>query len=138
MRREERIAVDAAARLHPNEWSSLEVRLLDLSPNGFRAQCDARVPAGSCVALELPNKGRVIAYVSWRRGDRFGAQFAEPIKVEAAGWGKLPQERSLARMLVERSQAYAEGEIGQELELRRRILNSLPMRRGVEPEPEPG
>lgn len=133
MRREDRIAVDEAARLHPNGWSSLEVRLLDLSANGFRAHCEARVPAGSCVALELPGAGRVTAYVTWRRGDRFGAQFSEPIQVERSGWAALAPERQLARMLVERSEARAAGEAGHEIELRRRILRSLPVRRGPDP-----
>lgn len=130
MRREERIAVDEAARLHPNGWSSLEVRLLDISANGFRAQCEARVPAGSCVALEVPGHGRTPAYVTWRRGDRFGARFAEPIALDRSGWAQLPPERLLARMLVERSEARAAGAAGHEIELRRRILAGLPVRRG--------
>ena len=134
MRQEDRIAVDEAARLHPNGWSSLEVRLIDLSVNGFRAQCEARVPAGSCVALEVPGKGRVAAYVTWRRGDRFGARFVEPIAIDRSGWGALPQERLLARMLVERSEARAAGDTGHEIELRRRILDGLPIvRRGHDP-----
>jgi len=133
VRREERINVDEPARLHPNDWSSVEVRLLDLSANGFRAECDARVPAGSCVALEVPGRGRVTAYVTWRRGDRFGAQFADPIDLDRCGWSPVAAEQLLARMLVERAEAHGGGRSGHELELRRQILNKLTMRRGDEP-----
>jgi hypothetical protein len=40
-RRSERLAVDAETRLRPNSWSSLQIRMLDLSASGFRAECEA-------------------------------------------------------------------------------------------------
>lgn len=132
MRAEERVEIDEPARLHPNDWSNLEVRLLDVSANGFRAECEARVPAGSCVSLEVPGKGLVIAYVTWRRSNRFGARFLEPLDVAQSGWSAMPKEQLLARMLVDRSHARGSGELGREVELRRRILDSLPIRRGHE------
>lgn len=127
MRREERLPLDEPARLHPNEWSSLEVRVLDLSNNGFRAQCEARVTVGSCVTLELPEIGPALAYVTWRRGDLFGAKFREAVEVDRCGWSRLSSERILARMLVARAAARSVGQYGAEFELRRKILDGLPM-----------
>ena len=45
MRRSERIAVDAPARLQPNEWSAVEVRLLDCSLDGWQVDPDRHVTA---------------------------------------------------------------------------------------------
>lgn len=127
MRREERLPLDEPARLHPNEWSSLEVRVLDLSSNGFRAECEARVTVGSCVTLELPGIGSELAYVTWRRGDRFGAKFSQPVSIDNCGWSRLSHQAVLARMLVERAAARSVGQYGAEFELRRKILDGLPM-----------
>lgn len=130
MRREKRLEIDARARLHPNDWSSMEVRVLDLSANGFRAECDARVPAGTCVTLEVPGVGPSMAYVTWRKGTRFGAQFAGPIAMSDCSWSPAGAETLLARLLVDRADARATGQFGPELELRRRILAGLPIRKG--------
>lgn len=127
MRREERLPLDEPARLHPNEWSSLEVRVLDLSKNGFRAECEARVTVGSCVTLELPGIGSELAYVTWRRGDRFGAKFPKPVSIDSCDWSRLSDHAVLARMLVERAAARSVGQYGAEFELRRKIIDSLPM-----------
>jgi hypothetical protein len=127
VRREKRLPLDEPARLHPNDWSSLEVRVLDLSSNGFRAECEARVMVGSCVTLELPAIGSQLAYVTWRRGDRFGAKFREPVAIDDCGWSRMSSQALLARMLVERAAARNVGKYGTEVELRRKILDSLPM-----------
>ena len=127
MRREKRLPVDEPARLHPNDWSSLEVRVLDLSSNGFRAECEARVAVGSCVTLELPGIGSKLAYVTWRRGDKFGAKFSQPVSIGDCGWSHLSHQAVLARMLVERAAARSVGQYGAEFELRRKILDGLPI-----------
>lgn len=129
MRRDKRTEVDEAARLHPNSWSSLEVRILDISANGFRAECEARVPVGSSVALEMPGLGRVHAHVSWRRGDRFGAKFDAQIDVARCEWRPLEGQLILSRLLAERAEAFRDGRLGPELELRRKILSALPVKR---------
>jgi hypothetical protein len=138
VRREERTALDEPARLHPNSWSSLEVRVLDLSPGGFKAECDARVTVGSSVTLEAPGVGPLYATVTWRRGDRFGARFTAPVDLAACGWSPVSEEERLARMLVERAHARRSGAFGAELELRRKILAGLPMRRGQKAEAAKG
>lgn len=129
MRQEERTPFDEAARLHPNSWSSLEVRVLNLSANGFKAECEARVTVGSCVTLEVPGIGACHAGVVWRRGDAFGANFVHPIDVANCAWAPVSDAATLARMLVERALARRAGQFSVELELRRKILASLPMQR---------
>jgi hypothetical protein len=127
--------VDEAARLHPNSWSSLEVRVLDLSANGFRAECEARVTLGSAVTLEVPGVGQVNAHVTWRRGDRFGAKFDAPADVAQCDWAPICEQKVLSRMLIERAEARETGQFGHELELRRKILANLPVQAvaGAEP-----
>lgn len=113
----------------------MEVQVLDLSPSGFRAECDARVTVGSPVTLEVDGIGPVHARVTWRRGNRFGAKFDTPTDVSACAWPPVCEQVVLSRMLVERAQARQSGAFGQELELRRKILGSLPVRAvaGAEP-----
>jgi hypothetical protein len=129
VRRSERIEVDAKTRLRPNDWSSLEVRIIDLSPDGFRAECEATVLRHSLVRIDLPGLGEVEAQVSWRRRGEFGARFLAPIDVAATGIAPVPSERVLARLLVQRAGALGAGRFRQEQLLRERILSALPIRR---------
>ena len=129
MRKANRVVVDEAVRLHPNEWSSLEVRLLDCSEAGFRAECEARVRPGNLVTLELPGIGPARAQVSWCRGREFGARFVETVEFERSELGTPPAETVLARLLVQRAEAHRGNLRDHEEELRRRILDALPMQR---------
>ena len=90
-RRAERVSLDEATRLRPNDWSSLEVRMIDLSSFGFRASSEARLQAGGCVSLDVAGIGSVDAQVEWQRGEMFGARFLEPIDIERCSW--TPTER---------------------------------------------
>lgn len=129
MRRSERIEVDARTRLKPNDWSSLEVRIVDLSPEGFRAECEATVLRGSLVKVELAGLGEVEAQVSWRRRGEFGARFLAPIDLAETSIAPVASERVLARLLVQRADARSGGRFRQEQLLRERILTALPIRR---------
>ena len=129
MRQEKRTQVDETARLHPNHWSSIEVRVVDVSANGFKAECEARVVVGSSVALEMPGIGRVHAHVTWRRGERFGAKFDLPTDISQCEWRGINHQVVLSRLLIQRVQARRSGQIGQELELRRKIIGSLPIKK---------
>ena len=135
MRGEKRIPVDQAARLHPNHWSSIEVRVLDISASGFRAECDARVLVGTAVTLEVEGVGPLRAHITWRRGARFGAKFDLPADLAGCSWGPVCDHVVLSRLLVDRAAAREAGTYGDELELRRKILESLPVLpvRGAEP-----
>ena len=130
MRKSERKAVDEPARLHPNDWSSLEVRLLDCSAEGFRAACEARVLIGNQVTIELPGIGPVRAWVTWCRDGEFGARFLEPIPIERAELSPAPEEAVLARLLVQRAAAHRAHLWDEEAALKERIREQLPVRRG--------
>lgn len=127
MRRTERIAVDEAARMRPNGWSSLEVQILDFSENGFRAHCEAVVKAGCYISLDVPGVGSVDAQVTWRRGEQIGARFLQPIETECCSWAPAAERSILARLLVQRAAARSSGHFGHEQRLKRQILSSLPM-----------
>jgi hypothetical protein len=128
LRLSERITVGKATRMRPNEWSSVEVLVLDVSPCGFKAQCEARLIRGSMISLDVPGLGCVEAQVSWQRGDRIGAKFLRPIDLAASGWRPMRDEAILVRLLRDRATARAEGRCGDEKKLRREILTALPMR----------
>ncbi len=130
-RRAERLALDESTRLRPNSWSSLEVRVLDVSPLGFRADCEAHLTRGSAVALEIPGLGSVEAQVEWQRGNQFGARFFAPIDLDRCEWMLGDQANPLAQLLVQRALARAAGRGSAETQIRRRILQSLPVRRNI-------
>ena len=121
--------VDELVRLHPNEWSSLEVRLLDCSDSGFRAECEARVRPGDLVRLDLPGIGVCPAHVGWCRDRIFGARFVDAIDLDKAELKKASPEVILARLLVQRARAHVANLREEEQELRQQILESLPMRK---------
>ncbi|MEA3004649.1 MAG: hypothetical protein QOH81_3437 [Sphingomonadales bacterium] len=129
-RRAERLALDESTRLKPNSWSSVEIRMLDLSPLGFRASCEARLLPGSGVTLDIPGLGGVEAQVEWQRGNQFGARFFTEIDLELCGWALGEQGHPLAQLLVQRAQARAAGRGSAEAQIRRRILDTLPIRKG--------
>jgi hypothetical protein len=129
-RKSERLALDAETRLRPNSWSSLQIRMLDLSASGFRAECEARVRPGSSVSLDVPGIGSVEAQVEWQRGDQFGARFFAPIELRRCQWTFRQRHHALAHLLVERAAAHRAGRRGVDVQLRREILACLPMRKG--------
>ena len=129
-RRAERRALDEAARLRPNSWSSLEITMVDLSELGFRARCEARLQPGSGVSLEVPGLGPVEAQVEWQRRDEFGARFFTPLDLSRCEWTLEAGKQALAQLLVQRAAARKAGRPAAEAQLRRKILAALPMRNG--------
>jgi hypothetical protein len=87
-RRARRIPLERAARLQPNEWSTIAVDLVDLSAEGFRVRCDAILRVGGYVALEVAGLGRVEARVIWQHHGEFGAKFVRPIDPAHCEWLK--------------------------------------------------
>jgi hypothetical protein len=130
VRKANRTVLDEPARLHPNDWSSLEIRLLDCSADGFRVECEARVRVGDLVTLDVPGIGPSKAMVSWCRDREFGARFLEPIPFDRAEVRKADDETVLARLLIQRAAAHRARMRDVELGLRRQIIETLPMRRG--------
>lgn len=128
-RRSERLAIDAEARMRPNSWSSVEVRVVDISACGFRARCEARLAVGSGVSIDVPGIGAVDAQVEWQRGGSFGARFYRAIDLDRCEWRFADRPNPLARLLVERAAARAAGREGAEGAIRRQILQALPVRK---------
>ena len=126
-RTERRLALDEPARLAPNVWSSVEVRLLECTERGFRAASDLGIRVGTIVTLEVPGVGPVEAYVVWRRAGQFAATFVTPIDLARASVMSVNREVVLARLLGERAAAHRAGRTGEERELRLRILDNLPL-----------
>jgi len=122
------VALDEPARLHPNDWCSLEVQLLDCSETGFRAACEAVLRVGSRVVVELPGPGPVGACVVWRSGHQFAARFETPVDLAATGLYAINEEAMLARLLRERAAAEVAGRADEERRLRLRIRQTLPLR----------
>lgn len=129
MRQSERKAVDGKARLRPNSWSSLEVRIVDLSETGFRAECEARMLCGSAIWIELPGIGEIEAQLTWRRSGEIGARFMVPIDLAKCEVKEASGAAVLARLLVQRAGARFSGRFAQEQKLRQQILASLPIQR---------
>ncbi|HEY0111713.1 MAG TPA: PilZ domain-containing protein [Allosphingosinicella sp.] len=129
-RRAERRRLDAQARLSPNSWSTVTVKMIDLSSGGFRAECEARVPAGSGVSIEIEGIGAVEAQVEWQRRGEIGARFLQPVELDRCLWPLQESESTLARLLVQRAAARNSGRSMAEADLRRRILKSLPIQKG--------
>lgn len=124
-----RLNVHEVLRLRPNDWSSLEVVLLECSATDFVAICEAKLRPGFVVSLEIPNVGPTPAHVRWCRADSFGATFWEPLDLSRAGFHAIRREALLARLLKERAAADSAGDHDRELELRLRIRNALPIQR---------
>ena len=129
-RRAERMPLDESTRLRPNEWSSLEIRMIDLSSCGFRANCEARLQLGSRVSLDIPGVGAVDAQVEWQRDDMFGARFFQPIDVAKCSWSARERVSVLARLLIERAAAAKAGRTEVEKQIRQRILATMPISKG--------
>ena len=129
VRNSDRKPVDEAARLHPNNWSSLEVRLIDCSATGFRAHSEARVRNRDEVTLEVPGIGPAKAYVIWVRGQEFGARFEVPIPIEHAKIASADAQEMLARLLVQRAHAHKSQLWEHEERLRSEIARTLPIHR---------
>jgi hypothetical protein len=129
-RRAERRALDEAARLRPNSWSSVEIRMADISELGFRAVCEARLRVGGPVTLDVPGVGTVDAQVEWQRGSEFGARFLAPVALDGCEWPLGEGGATLASLLYQRAGAHQVGRHGADAALRRRILSALPVRKG--------
>ena len=93
-----RYRLDHNTRLRPNDWSTVQVGMVDISTHGFRFECDANLRIGGYVTLELHGIGLVEARIVWRRGEQLGAQFARPIPLDHCAWvgEPLTDEHQLA------------------------------------------
>lgn len=81
-RRFSRLPVDVGAKVRELGATGVDARILNISERGFMAQSEGRFEVGTRVWLMLPGRGRANAVVRWIAGDKLGAEFAEPIKLD--------------------------------------------------------
>jgi len=90
-RRSPRTRVSGTAALrHQNDFA-VEVKIRDVSTEGFMAECPDPVRIGSYVAIEVAGIGPVKAQVRWQLGDRMGGQFVDPISLSECEWAASPR-----------------------------------------------
>jgi hypothetical protein len=78
-RREPRLEVSAEVPLREFGATAVDARLVNISSNGFMAETNADIEAGTRVWLTLPGVKRVNALIVWTNDGRLGGMFAEPI-----------------------------------------------------------
>jgi hypothetical protein len=86
-RREGRDEVHHRARATGRDGRQLPLLIVNLSPSGLMARCDAHVGIGEQIRLPLPLVGHVVGDVRWALGGRIGCQFLNVIPL--AGYRDL-------------------------------------------------
>ena len=82
-RRFSRYPVELEARVRQLGANGVEARVVNISERGFMAETEGHFEVGSRVWLMLPGRERANAVVRWVAGDKIGAEFADPISLEA-------------------------------------------------------
>jgi hypothetical protein len=82
-RRQPRLPVQLDAKMRELGASGVDATVINISERGFMAVADGHFEVGSRVWLMLPGRERANAVVKWTEGDRLGAEFAEPVSLEA-------------------------------------------------------
>lgn len=86
-RRVARVTVDGgSAKLNPDKLYAVEVRIRNLSPAGFMAECAEPVRIGSYVTLDVPGIGPVQAQIRWQIGAKMGGMFLDPVSLARCEW----------------------------------------------------
>jgi hypothetical protein len=83
-RRAGRTPIELEATMRELGTSGVDATILNVSERGFLAVSDGRFDVGARVWLILPGgRERANAVVKWIAGDRIGAEFAEPVSLDA-------------------------------------------------------
>jgi hypothetical protein len=80
-RSEPRDQVLHRARAMRADGAALPVTIVDLSPNGLMARCDAAFEAGERITVALPVVGVVRAEVRWSLGGRIGCRLDPSVPI---------------------------------------------------------
>jgi hypothetical protein len=81
------MAVAMGASLLLEDDSVVPIRIENLSPHGVMGKCDAELPAGAWLGIDLPGFGIVRACVRWSEHGEIGCHFRkaiDPERLEAA------------------------------------------------------
>ena len=81
-RRFPRLPVDLDAKMRELGASGVEAKIVNISESGFMAVAQGQFEVGTRVWLMLPGRDRANAVVKWTAGDKLGAEFAEPVRLE--------------------------------------------------------
>ena len=79
IRREDREEVHHRTRCIHHDGRTLQLLVVNISPHGFMARCEAPIADGDGLRVTLPGVGVVPATVRWALGGRIGCQFDRPI-----------------------------------------------------------
>lgn len=88
----DRVEVDFSTVMRSPEDCGIEVRLVNISPQGFMVRVEKSFQQGELVIISLPVAGDVRAKVAWALGGRLGGQFLSPIP--SAHYTELVREAS--------------------------------------------
>jgi hypothetical protein len=104
-RRRPRRQVESPTRLRPNDWSTTQVDVLDISEEGFRAGGEVSFRIGAYVSLQIPGIGWVEGLIVWQHLNQFGARFIMPVDLSHCAWTAAElagEEEELTRQLASR------------------------------------
>jgi hypothetical protein len=85
-RRVSRVVAGGTASLTPQNLYKVEIKVHNLSPCGFMAECAEPIRIGSYVSLDVPGIGPVHAQIRWQIGARMGGMFLDPISLSRCEW----------------------------------------------------
>ncbi len=74
-----RVSIEVAARLRDRLSNKYDVRILDLSVSGFRAEAHYALEPGAIVWLTIPGMQGLEATIAWRRNAVIGCHFRSPL-----------------------------------------------------------
>lgn len=78
-RRQPRVPLMLRARLRNRTASKFDIRILDMSVTGFRAEAHYGLDPGDVVWVTFPGLQGLEATVAWRRGELIGGYFRQPL-----------------------------------------------------------
>lgn len=78
-RRQPRLPVILRAHLRNRTAAKFDIRILDMSVTGFRAEAHYGLDVGDLVWVTLPGLQGLEANVAWRRKDIIGGHFRQPL-----------------------------------------------------------
>ena len=85
-RRSTRVDISDVRLSLPQDLYNVEIKVQNVSPSGFMAECAAPVRIGSYVTLVIPGIGPVEAQVRWQIGSKMGGMFLDPISLGSCEW----------------------------------------------------
>ena len=78
-READRDEVHFRARAYGPDGQPLELLIVNMSPHGLMARCEAELSEGQRLRLGLPGAGILTAEIRWALGGRIGCHFATAI-----------------------------------------------------------